>query len=157
MNVTVVDGNNAGLNARVATFAWSTVVELIGRPHLDVFNQERLIFLKFDLHMKLMPFPNNIVCKSTAPLSRCLAGNLHVGYSKRQSYYLHQEAYQHGLWRNYGSFVEQNMRHYLSCVQMKHLSIPANQTSITFDNVFTGALMDLIIVGLVNDADLSGD
>ena len=39
---------------------------------------------------------------------------------------------------------------------MKHLSIPANQTSINFDNVFTGALLDLVIVGLVSDADLAG-
>ena len=36
--VTAVVGKNAGLNARAATFARSTVVELIGRPHLDVFN-----------------------------------------------------------------------------------------------------------------------
>ena len=39
---------------------------------------------------------------------------------------------------------------------MKHLSIPANQTSINFDNVFTCALPDLVIVGLVSDADLAG-
>ena len=39
---------------------------------------------------------------------------------------------------------------------MKHLSIPANQTSINLDNVFTGALPDLVIVCLVSDADLAG-
>ena len=39
---------------------------------------------------------------------------------------------------------------------MKHLSIPANQTSIKFGNVFTGALRDLVIVGLASDADLAG-
>ena len=39
---------------------------------------------------------------------------------------------------------------------MKHLSIPANQTFINFDNVFTGSLPDLVIVGLVSDADLTG-
>ena len=39
---------------------------------------------------------------------------------------------------------------------MKHLSIPANQTSINFDNVFIGVLPDLVIVGLVSDADLAG-
>ena len=67
MGVTAVGGNNAGLNARASTFARSTVVELIGRPHLDVFNQERLIPPNIDLHMKLMPSPNNFVCKSAAP------------------------------------------------------------------------------------------
>ena len=39
---------------------------------------------------------------------------------------------------------------------MKHLSIPANQTSINFDNVFTGALPDLIVVVLVSYVDLAG-
>ena len=39
---------------------------------------------------------------------------------------------------------------------MKHLSIPTNQTSINFNNVFTGALPDLIIVGLVSNADSAG-
>ena len=50
----------------------------------------------------------------------------------------------------------QNMRHYLSRVKIKHLTIPANQTSINFDNVFTGALPDLVIGRLVSDADLAG-
>ena len=67
MNVTEVSGNNAGLNARAATFARSTVVKLIGRHHLDMFNQECLIPPNIDLHMKLMPSPNNFVCKSAAP------------------------------------------------------------------------------------------
>ena len=49
MNVITVGGNNASLYARTATFATSTVVELVGRFHTDVFNQDRLISSKFDL------------------------------------------------------------------------------------------------------------
>ena len=41
-------------------------------------------------------------------------------------------------------------------VQVKHLSIPKNQTSYNFDNVFTGSLPDLIVVGLLDDADFAG-
>ena len=48
------------------------------------------------------------------------------------------------------------MVHHLSRVQLKHLSIPATQTSINFDNVVTGALLDLVVDGLVPDADLAG-
>ena len=66
MNVTAVGGNNAGLNARAATFARSTLVELIGRPHLDVFHQECLIPPNIELHMKLIPSPNDFVCMSAA-------------------------------------------------------------------------------------------
>ena len=61
MGVTAVGGKNAGLTACAAIFARFTVVELIGRPHLDVFNQESRIFPNIDLYMKLMPSPNNFV------------------------------------------------------------------------------------------------
>ena len=70
VNVTAVGANNAGLNVRAVNFARSAVVEFIGRPHADVFRQDRLIPLNVDLNLKLMPSPNNFVCKSTA-----LAGN----------------------------------------------------------------------------------
>ena len=60
MCVTAVGGNNAGLNARAATFAKSTVVELIVRPHLEVINQELLIIPNIYLHIKLMPSLNNL-------------------------------------------------------------------------------------------------
>ena len=39
---------------------------------------------------------------------------------------------------------------------MKHLYFPANHTSINFHNGFTGALADLVVVGLVSDADPAG-
>ena len=48
------------------------------------------------------------------------------------------------------------MVYHLSRVQMKHLSIHANQTSINFENVFTGALPDIVVVGLVSDAYITG-
>ena len=67
MGVTAVGGNNAGLKTRATKFARSAVVELIGRPYLDVFQQERLIPLNIDLHMRLIPSPNDFVCKSAAP------------------------------------------------------------------------------------------
>ena len=47
------------------------------------------------------------------------------------------------------------MVHHLSFVQIKHLSIFANQTFIIFDNVLTGSLPDLVVVGLVSDAHLA--
>ena len=52
--------------------------------------------------------------------------------------------------------LTQNMVHNWSRVQIKHFSIPANQTSINFDNMFAGALPNLVVVCLVSDADLAG-
>ena len=67
MNVTTIGGNNAGLNAGAATFARSTLIELIDRPFLGVYHQERLILPNIDFHMKLITSSNNVVCKSAAP------------------------------------------------------------------------------------------
>ena len=78
MNVTAVGGNNAGLNARAATFSKSTLVELIGRRHLDVFHQERLIFPNIDLQMKLIPSQNDFVCKSAAPAANAQQENYNL-------------------------------------------------------------------------------
>ena len=54
-NFTEVDAAIAGLNTRPITFATSTVVKIVGCPHLDVFDQNRLIPLDINLHIKLIP------------------------------------------------------------------------------------------------------
>ena len=65
--VTAADGNNTGLVTRATMFALSKTVELVGRPHVDVFQQDRVIQPGVDLHMKLIPAANNFVCKSADP------------------------------------------------------------------------------------------
>ena len=103
-----------------------------------------------------MPSPNNFVYKSSAPVRNAalnnfklviLSANLIIQIKQLTSKLLkaHMELLQ-----------LQNIKHNLSPVQIKHLTIPANQTSINSDNVLTGALPDLVIVGLVSDADLAG-
>ena len=153
MNVIAVCVSNAGLNARAATFARSTV---IGRPHLDVFQQQRLITINIELHMKLIPSPNNFACKSAAPGQGAQQENytLVIQSANLMTRTKKLKCKAHKAVMNV--LVLQNMVHHLSRVQIKHLSIPANQTSINFDNGFTGALPDLVVVGLVSDADLAG-
>ena len=67
MNVTDVTGANVGLCTRAERFARSNVVQLIGRPHLDVFQQDCLIPPRVDVDIRLIPAANNFVCKSVAP------------------------------------------------------------------------------------------
>ena len=63
MGVIAVGENNAGLNTRATKFAKSAVVKLIGRPHLDFFQQERLIFPNIDLNIRLIR-PRTTLCAS---------------------------------------------------------------------------------------------
>ena len=156
MGVTAVGGNNTGLNTRATKFARSAMVELIGRPHLNALKQERFMPPNIDLNMRLIPSPNDFVLKSAAPAQGgqqknymfvIQSANLIIRTMKLTS--TAHKAFMDFL-------LSQNMVHHLSRVQMKHLSIPANQTYINFDNIFTGALPDLVVVGRVSDGDLEG-
>ena len=158
VNVAVVVGNNAGLNTRAVNFAKSTVVELIGRFYAEVFLKDPLFPPNIDFNIKLMPLPNNFVCKSAAPAAIAAQQNFKLII---QSVYLTIHTKQltrttvisaHGVFL----IVKNNMKYHLSRVQIKHLIIPANLTSINFD-VLIGALPNLIIIDLVSDAELAGD
>ena len=136
-------------------FALSKTVELVGRPQEDVFQQDRLIPPGVDLHMKLIPGANNFVCKSADPgnqqqenfkvkiLHTALV--IHTKQMTDVAELAHREL-----------MLTRNMKLPYTRVELKHLSIPANQTSYEFDNVFTGALPGLVVIGLVNDADSAG-
>ena len=103
-----------------------------------------------------MPSPNTFVCKSTAPAGNAAQKNFKLVIISAKLIIHTKQLTSKALKAHMELLQLQNMRHLLSRVQMKHLTIPANQTSINFDNVFTGALPDLVIVGLVSDADLAG-
>ena len=151
-----IGGNNAGLNAHATKFARSTLVELIGRSHLDVFNQERLVPPNIDLHMKLIPSTNNIVCKSAALAANAQQKNYKLVIQSANLIICTKKLISTAHKALMDLFLTQNMVHHLSRVQIKYMSIPANQTSINFNNVFTGALPDLVVVNLVSDADYAG-
>ena len=70
MDVTELGGTNIGLKDRATRFATSTVVELVGRPHLDIFHQNRLIPPGSALRIKLIPSSNQFVCISPPPAER---------------------------------------------------------------------------------------
>ena len=99
---------------------------------------------------------NNCVCKSATPGQGAQQENYRLVIQSVNLIICTQKltSTAHGALMDF--FILQNMRIHLSRVQMKHFSIPANQTSINFDNVFTGALPDLVIVGRVSDAELAG-
>ena len=156
MGVTAVGGTNAGLNTRATKLARSAFVELISRPHLDAFQQERLIPRNIDLNMRLIQSPNVFMCKSVAPA--------HWGQQEHCKFVIQcanliirtKELTNTAYKALMDLLLSQNMVHHLSRVQLKHLSMSANQTSINFDNNYTGVLPDLNVVGLVSDGDLTG-
>ena len=105
MNVTAVGGKNAGLNARAATFARSTLVELICRHHSDVFLPRAPYSFKYRSPHNVDSVTERLCLQVGSSSCKCSARKLQAGYPKRQSHYSHQEAYQHGPQGAIGSFT----------------------------------------------------
>ena len=105
--------------------------------------------------MKLLPSLHNFVCKSAVPSQSAQQENYKLIIQSVNIIIRTKKltSTAHGALVDF--LILQNMRHHLSRIQMKHLSISANWMSINFDNVFTNALSDLIIVGLVSVADFA--
>ena len=103
-----------------------------------------------------MPSPNNFVCKSAAPSGNAAQENFKLVILSA-NLIIHTKQLTSTARKEHIELLQlQNMWYHLTRVKMKHLTIPSNQTSINFDNVYTGALPALVIVGLVSDADLAG-
>jgi len=156
MAVTNVTGDNLGLRARAARFRRGNVVQLMGRPHLDMFQQDRLIPPGVDVHLKLIPAARDFVCKSAAPQNNGVQEN-YKPVIQFAGFIVHTKQLTSEAELAHRALLrEKVMRLPYTRVQVKHLSIPANQTHYNFDNIFTGALPDLVVVGLLDDADFAG-
>ena len=99
---------------------------------------------------------DSFLCKLAAPVAGAAQQNYKMAI-QRVNLIIHTKQLTSLAQKAHKKLLQvQNMRTHYSRVQVKHLSIPANQTSISFDNVFTGALPNLVIVGLVSDVDHAG-
>ena len=125
MDVTDVTGDNANLRERTSLFD-RRVVELVGRPHIDVFKHDRLILPKVDLHLKMIPVFNEFFCKSDAPgnfqnqnrfkeVIERAALVIHTKQLTSEAELAHREL-----------LTKRPMKLPYSRVQVKHLSIPQN-------------------------------
>ena len=58
--------HNEGIATRAHWFALSRVVTFIGRPHLDLFHQEKLIPSNIDIKLRLIPNTHAFILKTPA-------------------------------------------------------------------------------------------
>ena len=72
MAVTDLAGANIGLKDRATRSATSTLMNFVGRPHLDIFHQGRLISPNVALRIKLIPSSNQFVCISAPPAGQAV-------------------------------------------------------------------------------------
>ena len=156
MGVTEVACANAGLNTRAVTFVTSAVVELVGRPHMNLLNQNYLIPTGINLHMDVIPAADSFVFKSATPAADAAQQNYKMAIQRVDLIIHTKQLTSTAIKANKELVQVQNMRAQYLRVKVNHLSFPANKTLINVDNFLTGTLQDLVIVGLISDADHAG-
>jgi hypothetical protein len=145
-------GTNVGLKTRAALFAKSALVELVGKPHVDLFNQNRLLPPGVDLFMKLVPSSDVFLFKKAAAVVNDVKFVI-----KKASLHIHMKELSNAAELAHKELLRTRpMKFPHTRVQAKHYTIPANTTKYSIDNMFTGPLPDRVIVGLVSDEDFGG-
>ena len=157
MSVTDVAGANAGLKERETWFNQGRSVELVGRPHVDVFQQDRLLLPNVNMNLKLIPSSNEFFVKNAAPGQNGVQEKFKVVIEKVKFKVVMKELFPEVELAHLKA-LEGGARMLLPIQRsnLKHLSIPQNQTSVAFENVFTDRLPDIAVVGLVADEDFAG-
>ncbi len=146
-------GTNVGLTERGTLFDGSTEVQLCGRPHCDIFMQDRAILPNSKLSLKLIPSRDNFVllCPN--------AGNAAAYKLKIMDARLNLCIMQISDSLNlavHKMLQTTNARYPITRVTMKHLSVPAQSTNVLQDNLYLGKMPKRIILGLVTDASMGG-
>ncbi len=156
ITVTNTAGDNAGLKERAGDYKLSAPVTLIGRPHHELFHQDKDIPPNCDLKLRL------IRNKSAF----CLMGEKQANVPDRVAYRVDIKSARffvrtkvlapHVALAFEQSLLKQNFRIRLAKNQMKHVSIPSGVSSFEIDNVYMGVLPDRVFMALVGDENMSG-
>jgi len=146
-------GGNAGLAARTAFFTESKEVELVGRPHLDIFHQEKAIPSNCSLKIRLIPNTDAFILKSE-PVQDQLKYQMHITEVR---FVVRTLEVSHALAIAHEQMLQKmNARFPIRRVTMKHLAIPAGSTAVMHDNVITGLIPERITLAMVPDATMTG-
>lgn len=144
------DGENLGFKKRGALFAQSREVELIGRPHCDLFNIGMTIPSCCNLMLRLHRSINSFLIKTSTTNEYKFVINdakFLVQTEEMNADYLQQIEKQLQL---------RNIHLPLTRVSMKTLTVPRGQTTILHDNIYLGQIPERIIIALVRDTAMSG-
>ena len=156
MAVTDLAGANIGLKDRATGSATSTLMNFVGRPHLDIFHQGRLIPPNVTLRIKLIPSSNQFVCISAPPAGQAVQEQFKVVIQNVTFMMRIKKLADSAHLAIIKTMLTKTVKLPYTKVQVKHLTIPANVTTQDFDGIYDGALPDLVVVGLVADEDFAG-
>jgi hypothetical protein len=143
---------NKGLVSRRKYCVNSSEFILIGRPHADMFHIDKLIPPGIDLSIKFLPNDDKFILMTTEGAN--FGPKVVI---KEMSLIIHTKQLSNSAEIAHRALVhEKNMRLPYTRVLMKHIAIPSGSSTICLDNIFTGPLPDLVLMGFVSDAAFAG-
>lgn len=141
---------NEGFNKRAEMFKNSTSVDMIGRLHLDMFHQERLLLNMVDLKIKLIRSKPEF----------CLLGDeseFKVSL-EHASLFVRKVRVSPGVVLGHAKSLEKTTAKYpINRVLCKGYSIPAGNMSYVQDNIFTGQMPNRIVIACVDNDAFNGN
>ena len=144
--------DNKGLVARQKYCTESPEFVLIGRPHLDVFHIDKLIPPGIDMSLKFLPNDDKFIFMSTE--GAAFGPKIVI---KEMQLIIHTKQLSDATELAHRALIrEKNVRLPHSRVMMKHVAIPSGSSTICLDNIFTGGLPDLVVMGFVADTAFAG-
>jgi hypothetical protein len=158
VRVKASDALNEGLVSRSKWFEESKTVTLIGRPHIDVFHQPKLLPPNVDLSVKLIPATDPFVLiyqKKTGenainPEYRLTIVEVTLIVRMKKLADSLELAHREMV-------IERNFRLPYTRIQSKTLAITTGIRTYSFENLFSGTLPDRVIIGLVEESAFAGN
>lgn len=145
-------GANAGFKKRAALFAESRDVEMIGRPHCDLFNVGVTIPSRCNLKLRLHQNKDSLVVKCPATDQQ-----LYKFVITEARFMVPTEEVSAELAAKIEQGLHvQNIHIPMKRVTMKTLTVPRGQATILHDNIYLGQIPERIVIGLLSDAAMSG-
>ena len=152
--LTAEGATNLGHKERAAWFAQSAIVAFCGRPHLDLFHQEKSIPPGCPMFFRFIPSNSNFYLKKPATNENnykleILSFKLWV--RTKEVIPSVQLAHDSMLGKGF------NIRIPYTKVEVSQLTIPNGVSSHTFSNVFTGRLPNRLLLAVVQDTTLNAN
>ena len=148
-------GANAGLTARATRFNQSTVVNLMGRLHLDLFHQDKCIPGNVPIRIRLIPNNNRFLLKTAAP-GQNAQENYKVVITSARLYIRTKKLSPQLVLAHQQMLQETNYVIHYTKVALKKYTIAQNSFTANFNALYQGQLPDRVIVCLVRDDALTG-
>ena len=143
---------NKGLVSRRAYLTKSKTLQLIGRPHSDIFYQNRYLINGVDLKLKLIRNTNALVLMGDA----AKAYKLQI---QNASFFVRKVKINSGIQLKHIEKLDKQLQpaiYPIRRVMMKSVSIPIGSLSLNEENLFSGQLPKRIIIGLVDSDSFEG-